>query len=88
VTGDPDTVIAVWVESTWCGTRFDALTADGQVHADGRPPLGEPSFEGEDAPDYNPICGCPPPEALLHGVRRLRRLRAVHRPARLATAPD
>ncbi|MDQ0904603.1 hypothetical protein QFZ22_000588 [Streptomyces canus] len=59
MTGDPDTVIAVWVESTWCGTRFETLTADGQVHVDGRPPLGEPWFEGEDDPDYNPICGCP-----------------------------
>ncbi|SES32309.1 hypothetical protein SAMN04487983_104281 [Streptomyces sp. yr375] len=59
MTGDPDTVVAVWTESTWCGTRYETLTADGQVHVDGRPPLGEPWFEGEDAPDYNPICGCP-----------------------------
>ncbi|MFF1546038.1 hypothetical protein [Streptomyces sp. NPDC058291] len=59
MTGDPDTVVAVWVESTWCGTRYETLTADGQVHVDGRPPLGEPWFEGDDDPDYNPICWCP-----------------------------
>jgi hypothetical protein len=29
VTGDPDTVIAVRVESTWCGTQYETLTADG-----------------------------------------------------------
>ncbi|MEV7082381.1 hypothetical protein AB0N88_28210 [Streptomyces sp. NPDC093516] len=59
MTVDPDTVIAMWTESTWCGTRHETLTADGQVHVDGRPPLGEPWLEGEDDPDYNPICHCP-----------------------------
>ncbi|MGW2721134.1 hypothetical protein [Streptomyces sp. NPDC001492] len=59
MTGDPDTVVAVWVKSTWCGTRHEELTADGQVHVDYAPPLGEPYFEGEDDPDYNPICWCP-----------------------------
>jgi hypothetical protein len=29
MTGDPDTVVAVWVESTGCGTRFETLTAAG-----------------------------------------------------------
>jgi hypothetical protein len=57
--GDPDTVVAVWVKSTWCGTRYEDLTADGQVHVDYTPPLGEPWFEGDDDPDYNPICWCP-----------------------------
>ncbi|MFD9044594.1 hypothetical protein [Streptomyces bottropensis] len=58
MTGDPDTVIAVWTESTWCGTRHE--TADGQVHVDGRPPIGEPRYyEGEDDPGFNPICHCP-----------------------------
>ncbi|TWF73882.1 hypothetical protein FHX78_131 [Streptomyces capillispiralis] len=31
MTGDPDTVVAVWVTPTWCGTRYETLTADGQV---------------------------------------------------------
>lgn len=31
----------------------------GQVHANYAPPLGEPYFEGDDDPDYNPICSCP-----------------------------
>ncbi|MCX4460214.1 hypothetical protein OOK58_56810 [Streptomyces sp. NBC_01728] len=47
------------MESTGCGARFETLTADGQLHVDGRPPIVEPRFEGEDAPDCNPICGCP-----------------------------
>lgn len=60
MTGAPDTVVAVWVELTCCGTRCEMLTADGQVHVDGRPPLGEPRYyEGEDDPDHNPICHCP-----------------------------
>ncbi|MFD7391352.1 hypothetical protein ACFV46_23115 [Streptomyces sp. NPDC059852] len=68
--------------------RHETLTADGQVHVDGRPTLGEPWFEGEDAPDYNPICHCPRLEAVLHGVRGLCRLRAVPWPAHLAPGPD
>ncbi|MEU5200369.1 hypothetical protein AB0G86_41075 [Streptomyces scabiei] len=60
MTGDPGTVAAVWVESTWCGIWFETLTADGQVHIDGRPPIGEPRYyEGEDDPDFNPVCHCP-----------------------------
>lgn len=54
-----DHVIATWVTSTGCGTRYEDLAADGEVHVDYRPPLGEPWFEGEDDPDYNPICWCP-----------------------------
>lgn len=54
-----DHVIATWVKSTGCGTRYEELTADGQVHVDYTPPLGEPWFEGDDEPDYNPICDCP-----------------------------
>ncbi|MGA5363908.1 hypothetical protein [Streptomyces purpurascens] len=46
MTSDPDTVVAVWVESTWCGTRHEMLTPDGRIHVDDRPPLGEPSYEG------------------------------------------
>lgn len=58
MTGDADAVFAVWVESTWCGTRFETLTADGQVHL--RPPIGEPRYyDGEDDPDFTPICHCP-----------------------------
>ncbi|PNG23537.1 hypothetical protein C1J00_03575 [Streptomyces cahuitamycinicus] len=45
--------------STGGGTRYEDLTADGEVHVDYRPPLGEPWFEGEDDPDHNPICHCP-----------------------------
>ena len=52
-------VIATWVQSTGCGTRYEELTADGQVHVDYAPPLGEPWFEGDDDPDHNPICSCP-----------------------------
>ena len=52
-------VIATWAESTGCGTRYEELTADGQVHVDSTPPLGEPWFVGDDEPDYNPICDCP-----------------------------
>ncbi|WP_267885080.1 hypothetical protein [Streptomyces globisporus] len=32
--------------------------ADGQVHVDHTPPLGESYFEGDDDPDYHPICRC------------------------------
>ncbi|MGC2998657.1 hypothetical protein ACPF8X_09805 [Streptomyces sp. G35A] len=53
-----DRVAATWVQSTGCGTRYEELTADGQVHGDYAPPLGEPWFEGDDDPD-NPICSCP-----------------------------
>ncbi|MFD8931285.1 hypothetical protein [Streptomyces mirabilis] len=35
-----DHVIATWVESTGCGTRYEELTADGQVHVDYTPPHG------------------------------------------------
>ncbi|MGM0361671.1 hypothetical protein ACNFRX_16880 [Streptomyces griseoaurantiacus] len=52
-------VVATWVQSTACGTRYEDLTADGQVHVDYAPPLGEPWFEGDDDPDHNPICSCP-----------------------------
>ncbi|MET9197130.1 hypothetical protein ABZX60_27995 [Streptomyces olivaceus] len=54
-----DHVVATWVQSTGCGTRYEDLTVDGQVHVDYAPPLGEPYFEGDDDPDYNPICWCP-----------------------------
>jgi hypothetical protein len=59
MTGDPDAVVAVWVELTSCGTRFEMVTADGQLHGDYRPPVGEYRFQGEDDPVYNPICQCP-----------------------------
>ncbi|MCX4971054.1 hypothetical protein OHA98_41320 [Streptomyces sp. NBC_00654] len=52
-------VVAVWVESTGCGPRYEELAADGELYVDYAPPLGEPYFEGDDDPDYNPICGCP-----------------------------
>lgn len=52
-------VATTWVQSTGCGTRYEDLTADGQVHVDYAPPLGEPYFEGDDDPDYTPICWCP-----------------------------
>ncbi|MFF7976905.1 hypothetical protein [Streptomyces sp. NPDC007905] len=45
-----DLVVATWVEPTAYGTRYETLTADGQVHIDNAPPLGEPYFEGEDDP--------------------------------------
>jgi hypothetical protein len=51
--------VAVWTTVTGGGTRIERLTADGQVHGDGRPPLGEPWFEGDDDPDWNPVCDCP-----------------------------
>ncbi|MFB7941761.1 hypothetical protein [Streptomyces sp. NPDC056049] len=54
-----DRVVATWPQSTGCGTRHEELTADGQVHVDYAPPLGEPWFEGDDDPNYNPICDCP-----------------------------
>lgn len=54
-----DHVVATWVQSTGCGTQYEDPTADGQVHVDYSPPLGEPYFEGDDDPDYNPICACP-----------------------------
>ncbi|MFJ7497937.1 hypothetical protein ACIQZB_44025 [Streptomyces sp. NPDC097727] len=54
-----DHVVATWVQSTGCGTRYEELTTDGQVYVDYAPPLGEPWFEGDDDPDYNPICSCP-----------------------------
>ncbi|MFJ2170400.1 hypothetical protein [Streptomyces griseofuscus] len=57
--------VAAWVQSTACGTRYETLTADGQVHVDYAPPLGEPYFEGDDDPDYNPICNCPRIPALF-----------------------
>ncbi|MEU1668510.1 hypothetical protein ABZ547_34010 [Streptomyces sparsogenes] len=44
---------------TGCGTRYVDLTADGQVHVACAPPLGEPWFEGDDDPDYHPVCSCP-----------------------------
>ncbi|MFI1293400.1 hypothetical protein ACH4VM_33990 [Streptomyces sp. NPDC020792] len=60
MTGRPEELVVVtWVEPTACGTRHETLTADGQVHVDYTPPLGESYFEGDDAPDYNPICNCP-----------------------------
>lgn len=52
-------VVATWVQSTGCGTRYEELPADGQVHVDYTPPLGEPWFEGDDDPDHKPICSCP-----------------------------
>lgn len=54
-----DAVVATWTESTGCGTRFERLTADGRLHVSFRPPFGEPWFEGDDDPDYNPVCNCP-----------------------------
>ncbi|MEV6808960.1 hypothetical protein [Streptomyces sp. NPDC051132] len=37
-----DQMVASWVEVTGCGTRYEDLTADGQVHVGYTPPLGEP----------------------------------------------
>ncbi|MFD5477738.1 alpha/beta hydrolase family protein [Streptomyces hawaiiensis] len=74
-------------DPTWerCGTRYEDLTADGQVHVDYMPPLGEPWFEGDDDPDYNPICSCPRvPKQFCMECAGCAALRAVHRPARLA----
>ncbi|MFF9002847.1 hypothetical protein ACF1GW_12435 [Streptomyces achromogenes] len=47
------------MEITGCGTRYEDLTADGQIHVDYAPPLGEPWFEGDDDPGHTPICDCP-----------------------------
>ncbi|WP_328766067.1 hypothetical protein [Streptomyces sp. NBC_00286] len=75
MTGDPDTVIAVWVELTGCGTRHETLTADGQVHVDGRP-SGRAVVPGRRRPRLQPDLLVPAhPHAVLYGVRRLRRLR-------------
>ncbi|MFF1280723.1 hypothetical protein [Streptomyces sp. NPDC058299] len=52
-------VVAMWVQSTGCGTRYEELTDDGQVHVDYAPPLGEFWLEGDDVPDHNPICSYP-----------------------------
>ncbi|MEU6511255.1 hypothetical protein [Streptomyces sp. NPDC046942] len=57
-------MVATWVEPTACGTRHETLTADGQVHVNYTPPLGEPYFEGDADPDYN-ICNCPRLPALF-----------------------
>ncbi|WP_405444562.1 hypothetical protein OG350_00770 [Streptomyces achromogenes] len=54
-----DRVVASWVETTGCGTRYEDLTADGQVHVDYTPLLGEPWFEVRTTPGYKPVCGCP-----------------------------
>lgn len=51
-----DPVVATWVQATGCGTRYEELTADGQVHVDYAPPFGE-SYSEDD--DDNPICHCP-----------------------------
>ncbi|TJZ95309.1 hypothetical protein [Actinacidiphila oryziradicis] len=59
MTGGNDQVVAQWVESTGCGTRYETLTADGQVHVQVAPPWGEARFEGDGDPDYNPVCCCP-----------------------------
>ncbi|MGK5629160.1 hypothetical protein [Streptomyces sp. URMC 123] len=53
-----DRIVATWTQATGCGTCHELLAADGKVHADYSPPLGEPWFEGDDDPDYNPICSC------------------------------
>ncbi|MER6738934.1 hypothetical protein [Streptomyces puniciscabiei] len=50
-------MVATWVQSTGCGTRYETLTGGGRVHVDYTPPLGEPYFEGD--PDYTLICNCP-----------------------------
>ncbi|MGW5355985.1 hypothetical protein ACWERV_36435 [Streptomyces sp. NPDC004031] len=54
-----DRTVAVWTRTTGCGVRVSTLTDDGRVHVTGLPPLGEPWFEGDDDPDYNPVCDCP-----------------------------
>ncbi|WP_432016563.1 hypothetical protein [Streptomyces hydrogenans] len=54
-----DRVVTTGSQSTGCGTRYEELTADDQVHVACAPPLEDPWFEGDDDPDYNPICGCP-----------------------------
>lgn len=59
VSGEADAVIATWVTSTDCGARYETLHADGQVHVDVQPPIGEPEFDGQDDPDHNPVCNCP-----------------------------
>lgn len=65
-------------------------STDGSVIAWTEPPFGETLYPGDDAPDYNPIYSCPRTAPVLPGVRRLRCLRAVHRPARLGprSKPD
>lgn len=47
-------MLASWVEVTGCGTRYEDLTADVQVHVDYAPPIGEPWLQGKDDPDSNP----------------------------------
>lgn len=44
------------MEVPGCGTRYEV---DGQVQVDYAPPLGGPCYEGDDEPDYTPICSCP-----------------------------
>ncbi|MEU6672484.1 hypothetical protein [Streptomyces sp. NPDC046727] len=65
MTGRPEELaVATWVQATGGGTCYETLTADGQVHVDYAPPLGEPYSEGDD-PDCNPICNCPRLPALF-----------------------
>ncbi|MEU2930994.1 hypothetical protein ABZ636_39255 [Streptomyces sp. NPDC007251] len=46
MTGRPEElVVATWVEPTARGTRHETLTANGQIHVDYTPPLGESYFE-------------------------------------------
>ncbi|MFF5279639.1 hypothetical protein [Streptomyces sp. NPDC000133] len=59
MSGEADAVIATWVTATDCGARYETLHADGQVHVDVQPPIGEPEFDGQDDPDHNPVCNCP-----------------------------
>lgn len=48
-----------WHLTSDCGARYETLHADGQVHVDVQPPIGEPEFDGQDDPDHNPVCNCP-----------------------------
>ncbi|MEU0528484.1 hypothetical protein [Streptomyces niveus] len=41
-------MVATWVQATGCGTRYEELTADGQVHVDYAFPFGESYSGGDD----------------------------------------
>lgn len=75
--------VAVWTPVTGCGTRIETLTDDGQVHVQAYPPLGEPEFDGDDDPDFNPVCNCPrAPQAWCEQCAGCVACReCIHRPA-------
>ncbi|GGT30383.1 MULTISPECIES: hypothetical protein [Streptomyces] len=82
-----EVVVATWSEHSEIGHHYEDLLADGQVIAWTEPPFGETLYPGDDdrlQPDLRVPDAVAAP--VLHGVRRLRRLRAVHRPAHLAPA--